>query len=167
MAFWFQLAGAVGDQMGSLTLKYLFLLMLYASYILLLIVLVFMMAISEDQRNAVIDYALAPENSGYLYSLIVLAVVINALFGKFKSEKSWNAEQRRWINLVIDILRTAFHVVYLIFVYPFAQQNQEQDPQLMTAFWLTFTAAIIFTVRGILKWVHFLWGHGQGNLKLW
>ena len=51
-----------------------------------------------------------------LLVLIVLAIAIYTLYQMFKTNKEYTPRVRKALNLLIDLLRGMFHVVYVIYV---------------------------------------------------
>ena len=103
-----------------------------------------------------------------LVVLVVLAASIYVLYKMFQTKEELTARQRKALNFIIDLLRKAFHILYVIYIFPFINDNQDLI-LFYIAFWLSLASFAIFTVRIILKWGHFYCGTGSGkkSLNIW
>lgn len=71
-----------------------------------------------------------------------------------KEDNRITAESKRTFNCWVDILRTAFYTLSLIFVQPFVFDNG--STVLFFSFWTFAVATFLFVVRKVMKWAYFL-----------
>lgn len=123
--FWLQLGRFSGSSINNHIVKLVFLFLLYLSYTLVLISVVLTLLNGEDEKDEILNYI---NNQGQLVLLIVLIVLgagIYILYKTFAENKEYTAKTRKKLNLIIDLLRGIFHVVYAFYVYPFIQEHSD------------------------------------------
>ena len=165
--FWFEWDERKGKEMNNHCLKYVFLLLLYSSYVIIAVVLVIALVNAGEGKDAILDYVTKTGNKIFLIILFVLGVSIYIVYSIFKKNKAFKAVHRKYLNLLIDILRNAFHVLYLIYIRPFCYNNNDIIPGLIVSFWLTVTASCLFFVRGIVFWAYYLCSQGKNKHMIW
>lgn len=105
--------------MTSQAIKIIFLLLLYLSYFCIAISIILIIITNDDGKTKLLDYISEESNKILLVVLIALALAIYVLYQMFKTNKELTAKARKGLNMVIDILRGVFHVLYVLYIYPY------------------------------------------------
>lgn len=89
-----------------------------------------------------------------MITLIILGVTVLTLLKIVKEDSKITAKTKKAFNFIVDILRTIFYILSLIFVQPFVFDNG--NTVLFFSFWTFVVATLLFLVRKIMKWAYFL-----------
>ncbi len=136
------------------TLKAVFNILLKFAYLIFIVgVILTIQSKSINEQNS-IKYIQQGRNQAFLITLIILGVTVLTLLKIVKEDSKITAKTKKAFNFIVDILRTIFYILSLIFVQPFVFDNG--NTVLFFSFWTFVVATLLFLVRKIMKWAYFL-----------
>jgi hypothetical protein len=92
-----------------------------------------------------------------------LGVCILTILKTIKEDNKITPTTKRLYNFLIDIARTDFYTLSLVFIQPFVFENN--NDLLYFAFWFYVVAALFFVIRKVLKWKYYMFSK-EGKLIL-